>query len=996
MKTLLNRMIGCLILLVLFPSVAHTSSLTLNNSGPGDQPPPTRSAARQASQVRVTEAYGKLPLSFEANQGQSDPHVKFLSRGRGYTLFLTPTEAVLTLQKTVKSKAGNRRPTLRARLKDDNRAFSIQTTTVRMQLIGANPGPQVTGLEELPGKVNYFIGNDPAKWRTNVSTYAKIKYRDVYPGVDVVYYGNQGQLEYDFVVAPGADPKTITLRFQGADTLEVDDQGDLVLHTGGGEVRLQKPLVYQEVDGVRQEISGGYRLKGQHQVGFQLGLYDAATPLVVDPVLVYSTYLGGFGNEGGFRIAVDPEGNAYVTGGTNSTDFPTANALQPAYGGDFDAFVAKLNPTGSGLVYSTYLGGSGRENFSEFSEEAFFAGGGIAVDPEGNAYVTGFTSSTDFPTANALQPAFGGGDFDAFVAKLNPTGSALVYSTYLGGSGNDQGLGIAVDADGNAYVTGGADSDFPTANALQPPSRELTQLPQSHFLADAFVAKLNPTGSALVYSTRLGGSEEDFAWGIGIDGAGNAYVTGATFSSDFPTANPLQPAFGGDIDAFVTKLDATGSALVYSTYLGGSGRENLSEIKEGFISAGDIAVDADGNAYVTGFTESIDFPTANPLQATCVGVFGCFDAFVAKLNPTGSALVYSTYLGGSFDDNGSGIAVDADGNAYVTGFTDSTDCPSNFALSCFPTANALPNGPFGSAAFVAKLNPTGSALVYSTYLGSTGFDNGSGIAVDADGNAYVTGDTDSTDFPTANPLQPAFGGGDVDAFIAKITEGKKLYFAQFGNGQGIQSDIVLTNPSASNTASGKVDFLDDNTLPLPVGILAESGDEMVKSSVEFSVAPLGAVTISTDGEGDLAVGSAVVTSDTTLGGAIRFNISGVGIAGVGASQPLRGFITPVRRKSGGINTGIAIHNTESQAVTLSFTLRNSQGVEVANGTKTVEDLPAGGHLTQFIDQLFPQAGTSDFEGTLVVQVTDGKVAAAALELGPQAGQFTTLPVTPLN
>ena len=617
---------------------------------------------------------------------------------------------------------------------------------IRLELIGANPSPQVVGREELPGKSNYFIGNDPAKWRTNVPTYRKVEYREVYPGVSLVYYGNPAaaaQLEYDFVVAPGADPGQIRLGVEGAGRVEVDAEGDLVLQAAaGGQVRFHKPLVYQEVDGARREVEGSFTLRSsslksavrnpQSEIGFEVAAYDPTYPLVIDPVLVYSTYLGGSGGDWGYGIAVDSSGNAYVTGSTVSSNFPTANAVQARYGGgDSDAFVSKLNAAGSALVYSTYLGGSG-DDWSW----------GIAVDSSGNAYVTGPTASRNFPTANALQ-ASNRGSHDAFVTKLNAAGSALVYSTYLGGSGDDAGTGMALDSSGNAYVTGLTSSrNFPTANAVQ--------ASYGGGMYDAFVTKLNAAGSALVYSTYLGGSDEDGGSGIAVDSSGNAYVTGMTNSSNFPTANALQASNRGSNDAFVTKLNAAGSALVYSTYLGGSGDE-----------VGLIAVDSSGNAYVTGETSSGNFPTANALHASSGG--GRSDAFVTKLNAAGSALVYSTYLGGSGEEGGSGIAVDSSGNAYVTGYTGSSN---------FPTSNALQASNRGLRdAFVTKLNAAGSALVYSTYLGGSDEDDGWGIAVDSSGNAYVAGYTESSNFPTAGALQPAYGGGAYDAFIAKITEG---------------------------------------------------------------------------------------------------------------------------------------------------------------------------------------------------------------------------------
>jgi len=677
----------------------------------------------------VHVAYGKLPLSFEANQGQTDDRVKFIARGRGYSLFLTSNEAVLSLrsQQPPGKTSGSFSKGDHATTPQEPQ--TTKRSVLRMKLMGVNPAPQVVGLEELPGKSNYFIGNDPTKWRTNIPTYAKIKHQAVYPGVDLVYYGNQGQLEYDFVVAPGADPKSITLGFEGADKIEVDAEGDLVLHTTGGQIRQHKPLVYQQVDGMRKEVAGGYALNDKNQVSFWVEEYDVTKPLVVDPVLVYSTFLGGSTVDEGEDIAVDTAGRAHVTGFTNSSDFPTtAGAFQTTIA-DRDAFVSKLNAEGSALVYSTYLGGSGSEE-----------GEGIAIDADGLAHLTGSTNSADFPTtAGAFQTT----PSTAFVTKLNIDGSALVYSTYLGGSVED----IAVDANGLAHVTGQTSSpSFPiTVGAFQTTFGGIS---------DAFVTKLNMNGSALVYSTYLGGSGSELGEGIAVDAAGRAHLTGFTLSTNFPTTGgAAQTTLNGSDDAFVTSLSADGSALVYSTYLGGSGGD----------SGEDIVIDADGQAHVIGMTSSTDFPTTAGAFQTALGG-GEVDAFVAKLNASGSTLVFSTYLGGSGFDECTGIAVDVDGRAHVVGKTESVDFPTT--ADAFQTA-------FGGVrdAFMTKLNADGSALVYSTYLGGSVADEGEGIAVDADGRAYVTGHTNLSDFPTtAGAFQTTYGG-NRDAFVVVFAPG---------------------------------------------------------------------------------------------------------------------------------------------------------------------------------------------------------------------------------
>ena len=561
------------------------------------------------SQARLAQNYGKLPLSFELNKGQTDSQVKFLSRGHGYTMFLTQSEAVLSLRSGQSSAPRGISPQLPRttdygpRMADallppliQNPKSQIQVapapsaqepapTTVRLKLVGANLRAKVVGLDPLPGRSNYFLGNDPKKWRTNVPTYAKVKYKGVYPGIDLIYYGNQGKLEYDFVVAPGGDPRTIALNIDGAEKMQIDPQGDLVLSNDGGDVRLHKPVVYQPVSvnpksqiQNPRSVDGRYLLLADNRIGFEIGAYDKTLPLIIDPVLSYSTYLGGAGDDYAYGIAVDSSGNAYVIGCTNSINFPTIpGAFQTSYGGgNYDAFITKLNAAGSALVYSTYLGGS--------SEDGAF--NGIAVDASGNAYVTGYTYSSNFPTTpGAFQTSGGGGTRDAFVAKLHVAGSALVYSTYLGGSDYDVAWDIAVDAAGNAYVTGQThSSNFPTT-----PGAFQTSYGGGAY--DAFITKLNAAGSALLYSTYLGGSDYDEGSGIAVDATGNAYVTGLTYYFNFPTtAGAFRTSPAGYYDAFVTKLNAAGSDLVYSTYLGGSSADG------GY----GIAVDATGNIYVTG------------------------------------------------------------------------------------------------------------------------------------------------------------------------------------------------------------------------------------------------------------------------------------------------------------------------------------------------------------------------------------------------------------
>ncbi|HET9409689.1 MAG TPA: Ig-like domain repeat protein [Candidatus Sulfotelmatobacter sp.] len=767
----------------------------------------------------ATTTYLSLPLSFEANQGQTDPRVNYLSRGSAYTVFLTSEEAVLQLRAHPKKNDG---------------------TVLRMKLLGASGNAEARGWDELPGKANYFIGSDPEKWHADVPTYGKVGYRGIYPGVDLVYYGNQGQLEYDFMLSPGTDPGSIAIQFAGA-AAEISSNGDLVLHIDGGEVRFRRPVAYQLIPSSKRNgshnkrfVQSRFTMRGIDRVGFEVASYDHSRPLVIDPVLVYSTYLGGSFPDEAMSVAVDSFGAAYVTGLTCSADFPvTTGAFQTTHKGSGgacpssqnsfeDTFVTKFNSAGTHLVYSTYIGGSASDR-----------GYDIAVDSSGNAYIAGQTQSGDYPTTSGAFittcPGGVGGCNTGVVTKLNSSGSKLLYSTYLGGNANMGSTGIAVNSSGEAYVTGSTDGTFPTtAGAFQATN------PRNGAGLSVVFAVLNAAGSACVYCTFLGGAQGHSynpgsqAFGVAIDSKGLAYITGWTDSPDFPTTTgAFQTKCGSDgncnglWDAFVAKLDPTKSgtsSLVYSTFLGGSGTD---------IGFG-IAVDALGNAYVTGTTggnvnsqfggsPSKDFPTtAGAFQATCPGTCAFDSAWVTKLNATGTALVYSTYLGGGNGNTDSGvfgpIAVDSAFNVYETGFTAATN---------FPTKNpiqATNGGTFD--AFVTTLNPTGSGLVFSTYLGGNNIDTAASLALDQFANVYVTGSTSSTNFPhTTGAFQTTCPGSCTffHGFVSKIGRfntstalSSSLNPSLFG--QSITFTATVTSMTATAVApSGTVTFKNGTT-----------------------------------------------------------------------------------------------------------------------------------------------------------------------------------------
>ena len=828
------------------------------------EPRPSKPPAPSA-QHGIAGDYGRLPLSFEPNVGQTDSRVQFVSRGNGYTMFFAGDETIVRLRN------GSHAP----------------QAGVRMTLAGSRRDASATALDPLPGVTNYFIGKDPRKWHANVPSYGRVQYHDIYPGIDVVYYGNQRQLEYDFVVAPGADPRAIGLDIDGAESLGVDAEGNLLVNLTDGQIALKKPFAYQEVGGSRREIAVNYVLDGSHQVRLAATAYDHEHRLVIDPVLAYGTYLGGTGLDSGVGIAVDGAGNAFVSGFTSSVDFPTTPApAQPAFAGGMghfftfpiDAFVSKLNAAGSALVYSTYLGGSG--------DDLSF---GIALDGAGNAYLSGLTESTNFPTtAGASQTLYGGGDIDAFITKLNASGG-LAYSTYLGGGCGDAGWSIAVDASGSTYVAGSTKVTTPCTQNF-PTTTGAFQTTHGTGGEDVFVTKLNPAGSALVYSTYLAGTvgggpapyPDDWARGIAVDAAGNAYVTGGTQATNFPTtAGAFQTTLGGNgngtcagdptrtcSDAFVTKINSTGTALVYSTYLGRSDNEE----------GNGIAIDSSGNAYVTGFTESTNFPTtAGAYQTTKRG--SGTNAFVVRLNTTGTAQVASTLLGGSIGvpfanagDVGSGIGVDGLGDIFVDGHTRAADFPT--------TAGALQTTHGGGTAaqtffcnngfcdgFVARFNLSLSVLSYSTYLGGNGDDSPGALALDPAGNVYVTGGTTSSNFlTTAGAFQAAMPAGGVSGTWSGPSTTRSWNDA---NANGV-ADCDLTNASAN----GECGVQSSNTSADPgTFVLQRTGTSLMGQAHQLQGGSL---------QGTLA---------TQSGGTFTFNVTVTADPGPTCTPSLTGSLT---------------------------------------------------------------------------------------------------------
>ncbi|HET6893611.1 MAG TPA: SBBP repeat-containing protein [Pyrinomonadaceae bacterium] len=963
--------------ILLLPLVLLLASLSLvpsSANSPEDLKIREDKSLSPKKRSEIARAYGTLPLSFEANLGQTDERVRFIARGTGYGLFLTANEAVLALRAPVSGEELSR--------------SSEDYDVLRMRLLGANLKPRISGLDERPGKTNYFIGNNPRKWRNGIPSFTKVGYQNIYPGIDLIYYGNQQQLEYDFVVAPGASVRRIKMAFAGMDRITVDADGDLLLSTAAGDVRQRRPVAYQEFDGQRREINVRYQVRG-NTVGFEVSSYDTTQPLIIDPVLIYSSFLGGASFEQGLGIAVDGQGSAYLTGSTISTDFPVANPFQGVKDFSGDAFVVKLNPAGTSFVYSTFLGGNGDD-----------VGTAIAVDAQGNAYVVGVTGSGSFPrTSGVFQDAKDGG-LDGFVTKINSSGTALVYSSILGGDNTDSALGVAVDGNGRAHVIGRTDSTrfrffIPLQRNGSPAYKSTDSAGNWSSSAGQLTASIvnalavDPGNSNVVYAGTItgvfkstnGGANWNMTGGgspstapqftntIAIDpsntdiiyagasngvlkstNGGGVYVqknTGITIPSInaiaidpitpttlyagtifgifkstnggdnwsavnnglsfslprvnevvidpsnpnivyigtnrgmFKTTNggglwtsinsgpigfgppitalvidPLNPlilyaaaSFVSDIvvktvdgganwtasstgitnttvnslaidpvttttvyaatitqgvfksvnaganwnqsntglanrtvnavavdrntpatvyagtnigsDAFAVRFDPNGTALEYLISFGGNENEEVRG----------VGLDPDGNAYIVGSTVSPNLPVVNAFQST---LNGFSDAFVAKLNSTGTAFNYLTYLGGNSFETGRAIAVRA-GSAYVVGETGSSD---------FPLANPFKSTliEFDSDAFVTKLNAAGSALDFSTYLGGSDLDQATGVAVDSGGNVYVTGATFSFDFPTLNAAQPT-PGGSTDSFVTKLNStGNALVYSTFLGG----------------------------------------------------------------------------------------------------------------------------------------------------------------------------------------------------------------------
>ncbi|HEY1954379.1 MAG TPA: SBBP repeat-containing protein [Polyangiaceae bacterium] len=900
--------------------------------------------ARVAPATHRSASFRKLPLRFEANAGQWDSRVAFVCRAGAATVALT----------------------------NEGMAFSLRDAPiVTMKLVGAKPGKPI-GAHAIVARSNFFLGSDPSRWRTDVPNFDEVRASDWLPGVDVVWHARPEGLEYDLVVRAGTDASKIAMDVDGAAALGVKSDGDLEIATSEGTLLEKPPRVVQR----GRELRTRYRVEGSHRVAFDIDGYDRAASIFIDPAIVFATYLGGSSSDDAQAVALDSASNVYVAGWAGSNYPTTSGAYQATIGGQVrNAFVTKLDPTGSTLLYSTYLGGPAQTNATS-----------IAVDASAHVYVTG-NAGAGFPTtAGAYQTTYGGGSQDAFVSELDASGSALVYSTYLGGSNTDSGASVAVDSSGDAYVTGGSVGPFPTtAGAF-----DATYHAGSG--TNVFVSKLNAAGSALAYSTLLHGTSNESGTGIAVDSSGDAYVSGWT-SGGFPTTSGAsQTTFGGNVDAFVTKVGPSGSALIYSTYLGGTNADR----------ANAIALDSSGDAFVAG-AAGAGFPTTAGVYQAALNINT--HVFVTKLNASGSAPIYSTYVGspGSSSDAAYGVALDSNGDAYLTG-----SCGSGFPVTLGAYQSSYAGG---SDAFFTTLDPTGSALVYSSFLGGNAA-SGSGIAIDANENVYLVGAT-SGEFPTtANALQKSASG--ASAFVAEfcsltiapplatVLAGKSATFTASG-GAGGYAFSFGTNASGGSvgastglyTAGTKAGVVDVVQVADAAGHVAQARVTVPAVSItvtgSWSVPPKGTVYFGASGGSGTGYSWSIVTND-----------SGATIA------------------ANGVYTAGATPNvTDVVAVTDSFGNTATRAVFVGSGiaiSPVSSSVPPGGKVAfAAIGGMFPftwsidsnQSGaTLDQWGTYVagpkansvdtVIVTDalGNSASASVNVGASIAINPSSPTTP--
>jgi Beta-propeller repeat/Abnormal spindle-like microcephaly-assoc'd, ASPM-SPD-2-Hydin len=859
---------------------------------------------------RTVGNYGHLPMTFEANQGQTSSAVKFLSRGHGYSAFLTTGGMVLNLRTT--------QPAPVAKTATAPAASQAASTTLQFHLVGANANPAVVGEDLQPGRVNYFLGKNRANWHVNVPTYSKVRYKNVYPGIDLVYYGNHQQLEYDFAVAPGADPGQIQFEIKGASQAAVDEQGNLVLGTQNAQLHFQSPVVYQESNGQRVPVAGGYVMKDASHIGFQLASYNSGSPLVIDPVLVYSSYIGGSGDDEAAGIAVDSTGSVYIAGYTDSANFPLA-AIGSLSANNYHTFVAKMDPTGSNLVYADYIGGSGDDY-----------GAALVLDSANNVYVTGNTTSSDFPVVKAYQSQQPGPN-SGFLTKVSADGSSLLYSTYLGGNAFDFPLSVAIDSLSEVHVAGYTlSSNFPTVNAYQSSALANQSGASSYY---GFLTKFSADGSSLVYSTYFGGNDTALQScgsscyptavngisGVALDANGNAYLTGSTNTTNFPTTSGAYQTINTTSQAntlgFASEFSPAGS-LQYSTYLYGSSGNS--------VTPSAIAVDGSGSAYITGTADSDGtFPITSTsiCNPTAEGT-ACGYAFVTKFDPTGSTLLYSTFLGANNYASPLDIVLDANDDAYVLSATSSSSFQLNDAIESFSSGYDL---------LLVEIDPAATTQLFSTYLGGSGSDYPGGLALDSNGNIYVGGSTESTDLPTTpGVLQNQFGGS-TDTFIMKIGPASAPFVTASPTSLQFAAEAV-----GSTSSTQTVLLRNMGSSALSITSIGVSGDFAEFDNCGSSVAAAGSctLTISFTPTATGARTGSVTIQDDAAGAPHSIPLSGIGQGGSGTNPAPNAVLMP------GTLAFSSVPVTRS-GVPQSVTLTNA-----GNATLTINSLQTSGDFSQ--------------------------------------------------
>ncbi len=947
----------------------------------------------------IAHAHGSVPLMFEANQGQIDSQVKFLSHGDGYSIFLTAGGMVLALP------TSDATPPKKASVLEPNRVWAghsalrqqenigrrnRKSNILTIDLVGAASNPAIVGEEPLVTKVNYFIGRDPSKWRRNVPTYGTIRYRNVYPGIDLVYYGNNHRVEYDFELAPGADPAKVQFSVKGADALNVDSGGNLVLTKGGTRLLFQTPAIYQEINGRRVPVGGAYTVRDATHVGFAIEAHDNTKPTVIDPVLVYSTFLGGNGDDFSDGIAVDSLGDAYVVGITDSPDFPqaTIGSYTPT---QFRMFLTKMNPDGSALLFADYFGGT------TGNDEA----AAVALDSSGNAYVTGSAASSDFPVLHAYQSTLSGTQ-DAFLVKFSADGSSILYSTYLGGTNSQYSNSISVDLAGEAVIAGATQStDFPMKNAYQS-SIKVDQF--GDWGVYGFLTKFDPNGTSLIYSSYLAGNilntstcsncfPDSEILGVTTDGTGNAYVTGLTMTSNFPvTSGAFATAYPGDYLSdvgFVAKFSNSG-AIAYSTYLGG--------LTSNFLNA--VAVDSTGSAYVTGYENANDnFPIVN--TSICdPSVANCNGAVVAKLDPTGSNLVYSTFLAATNEMAGQAIQVDASGDAFIVG------SDIQFSLS-----NPIEGYAGGGDVVVAEIDPTASTQLMATFLGGQGWEAASGLALDSKGAVYVTGVTQSVDFPVTRSVFQTVWGGQTDAFIAKIDPLTNAPAVSMGPSSLTFSAQIVDTTSGPQTST----LRNVGSQALTISGITASGDFAETDDCGTTVAAASFCTLTvtfTPTASGSRIGAVTIVDDAQ-GSPHSLQLAGTGLAAASLSlSPSSLMFPPSSVGTTSAAQAITLTNGGNAPVIISavqvtgdfVATDNNCGTVPAYGMCTVQvgfTPDSSGTLTgtvQFLDSVSgsPQVVTLSGSGTDFVttpvsnnaSVSPGGTADYKLDISPTGGAFS--------